>query len=73
MNTIQPGDHVLARAANGDLLERRAITEPVAGDDFRVVWVCTEDEWLDAEAESREPDGIPWPAGDVRATEHVHA
>jgi len=73
MNTIQPGDHVLARAANDELLERRAITEPIDGDDFRVVWVCTEDEWLEAEAESREPDGIPWPAEDVKVVERVPA
>ncbi len=73
MTPIQPGSHVLARSANGEQLEKRAITEPMDGDDFRVVWVCTEDEWLAAEAEGRDPVGIPWPAEDVKVAEHVPA
>jgi hypothetical protein len=73
MNPIEPGSHVLARSASGELLERRAITGPVAGEDFRVVWVCRDEEWEEARADGREPDGIPWPAGDVKAAEHVRA
>jgi hypothetical protein len=73
MTPIQPGSHVLARSANGEQLERRAITEPMNGDDFRVVWVCPEEEWLAAETEGRPPEGIPWPADDVRAVEYAQA
>lgn len=71
--SIQPGSTVSVRAANGTILERRAITGPVPGDDFRVVWVCPLDEWEGAQAEGREPDGIPWPAEDVKVAEHVPA
>lgn len=73
MTTIQPGSQVLATSASGEPLERRAITEVVDGDDFRVVWVCREEEWMAAQAEGREPDGIPWPATDVVLAEDAQA
>jgi hypothetical protein len=65
MTRIDPGTHVLATSATGEELRRRAMSEPMDGDDFRVVWVCREEEWLAAQAEGREPEGIPWPAEDV--------
>jgi hypothetical protein len=57
---------VQARAFDGEHLERVAMTTVVDGDDFPVVWVCREEEWAAARAEVRDPEGIPWPAEDVR-------
>jgi|tagenome__1003787_1003787.scaffolds.fasta_scaffold20947431_2 hypothetical protein len=72
MTKIEPGTRVLATSATGEQLERRAITEPMNGEDFRVVWVCREDEWLGAQSDGREPEGIPWPAEAVRAADDAH-
>jgi hypothetical protein len=69
MNTVltglKRGDLVLARGADGEHRELRALTGEVAGGDFPVVWVCGKREWETAEAEGREPQGIPFPAEDV--------
>lgn len=62
---IRPGDRVAARNAFGHDNERRAVTGVVAGEDFPVVWVCAEDEWLAAQEAAREPEGVPWPVEDV--------
>lgn len=35
------------------------------GRDFAVVWICRPEEWEAAQAEGREPEGVPWPAEDV--------
>jgi hypothetical protein len=72
MERILPGSKVLARSAYGDLLPRRALTGVVMGRDFQVVLVCSEEEWDAAQAEGREPEGIPWPAEDVKLDEHAH-
>jgi hypothetical protein len=69
MAVIKPGSRVLARSAFDELLERRAVTGVQPGHDFPVVWVCPEEEWQAAHAEGREPDGLPWPAEDVRLVE----
>jgi hypothetical protein len=71
MSTIDPGSRVLATSASGEQLERRAITGPVDGDDFRVVWVCREEEWVAALNEGRDPEGIPWPVEDVQVAAEV--
>jgi len=63
--TIRPGNRVLARSAFDELLPRRAVTGPVRGIDFQVVWVCSEDEWEAAQEEGREPRAVPWPVEDV--------
>ena len=68
MTQIEQGQTVMVRTADDRLLERRALSEVVMGDDFEIVWVCREEEWDAAQAEGREPDGVPWPAGDVEAT-----
>ena len=70
---IHQGDKVLARSAIGEELPRIAISGVVAGHDFEVVWVCKEEEWQAAIRENRQPDALPWPAGDVRLAEPVAA
>lgn len=69
---VQRGDLIAAKAADGEARELRAITGVVAGGDFAVVWACSEREWDAAEAEGREPDGIPWPAEDIQLVEAGH-
>lgn len=63
---IKQGDRVLAASADGVERQLRALGGVVAGGDFAVVWVCTEQEWTAAEDEGRDPQGIPWPAEDVK-------
>lgn len=65
-STLLPGDRVLARNAFGQENERRAITGVMDGQDFLVVWICDDAEWTRAHNEGRDPEGIPFPAEDVR-------
>jgi hypothetical protein len=73
MAAIEPGSRVLARSAFDELLERRAVTGVQPGHDFPVVWVCSEEEWQGAQSEGRHPEGLPWPAEDVRLAEKPEA
>ena len=73
MTAIRPGMKVIARAIDGEALERRALSEVVDGEDFPVVWVAREDEWEASRKEDREPEGFPWPADDVTVAERAHA
>jgi hypothetical protein len=57
---------VTAVDAEGEELPRRALGGPEMGQNFRVVWVCREEEWHAAMRDGRLPDGVPWPAEDVR-------
>jgi len=66
---IKRGDTVAVRTAEDDERHLRALGGIVAGGDFAVVWVCSEAEWSAAQAEGRDPEGIPWPAEAVRAAE----
>lgn len=66
MAEVEHGAKVLASAADGTTRELRALGGVTAGGDFAVVWACSEREWETAEAEGREPVGIPWPADDVQ-------
>ena len=66
MRDVRPGNQVIARSADGRHVPLRAVTGVVEGDDFLVVWVCREEEWLAARAQRRRPNAIPWPADDVR-------
>jgi hypothetical protein len=63
---IRKGSRVLARSALDTMLQRRAVSGVEAGIDFPVVRICTEDEWVAAEREGRDPAGIPWPADEVQ-------
>src|SRR5947207_2891545 len=73
MATIEPGSKVLAHSAFDELLERRAVTGVEAGHDFPVVWVCPEDEWQRAQAEGRDPEGLPGPAESLRTAPRIDA
>lgn len=73
MGKFTAGDHVDALDAEGERLPRRALGGMVDGADFPVVWVCREEEWRAAQSEGREPEGVPWPAEDVRLRESATA
>lgn len=62
---LKRGDQVVAMSASDRLVERRAVSAVVDGNDFPVIWLCTEAEWRAAHSEKREPAAIPWPAEDV--------
>ena len=67
MAEIKRGDLVTAVDAEGEELPRRAMGGEVTGDHgWPLIWVCREEEWHAALREGREPDGVPWPAEDVR-------
>jgi len=57
---------VEALDVSGNRLRRRALGGVVPGYDFPVVWITSEEEWEAAQAEGRDPEGVPWPAEDVR-------
>lgn len=63
---LERGSLVDVQDAFGQWLRRRALGPAVPGHDFQVVWVVREEEWDAARTEAREPDGVPWPAEDVR-------
>ena len=69
MDEVRHGDRVRAAGADGASRTLRALGGVVAGGDFAVVWACSEHEWTAAEAEGRDPEGIPWPAEDVEAVD----
>jgi hypothetical protein len=69
---VMPGDRVLALNARGERGERIAITGVVQGRDFPVVWICQPEEWDAAQAEKRQPEGVPWPAEDISPLEDAH-
>ena len=73
MTSIERGTRVIVRDAFGQELERRALSGVEPGDTFAIVWACREDEWMEAEADGREPDATPWPAEDVRVAESTVA
>lgn len=67
---IERGDRVVVRDAMGHDLERRALSG-VEMSDFEVVWVCLPEEWDAALVEGRNPEGVPFPADDVRLADEV--
>jgi hypothetical protein len=62
---ITRGSRVVAVNARGEHGERVALSGIVQGRDFPVVWICRPEEWDAAQAEGRNPEGVPWPAEDV--------
>jgi hypothetical protein len=75
MEAFNRGDVIIVRDARGRELRKRALGPVVQGGSFEVLWACREEEWLSAQAEGREAEGMPWPAEDVRiaSTEGVPA
>lgn len=63
---VKRGDAVTVRTAFGDRLDRVALSTVEMGRDFPVVWVCTRAEWETRDAAGHGPEGLPWPADDVR-------
>lgn len=55
LETLKPGELVIIRDALGKEHEREAVTGPVWGFNFAVVWVTGVDR-----------DQVPWPLEDVR-------
>jgi hypothetical protein len=70
---IEYGSRVIARSADDQDLDKRALTGVVMGEDFPVIWVCREEEWSAAAREGREPVGVPWPADAVTPSEEAAA
>jgi hypothetical protein len=66
VQSIAAGVRVIVQTAAGSELEKIALGGVTMGHDFPVVWACRADEWESARAEGREPNGVPWPAEDVR-------
>ena len=68
METIQPGVQIEVTDALGRTLLKRALSEIEDDGQFAVVWACSEDEWVAASSEGREPrpDPFPWPVEDVK-------
>jgi hypothetical protein len=64
--SIVPGVVVLVTDSRGRDHRKVALSRVVAGRDIPVIWACREDEWEAARREQREPEGVPWPAKDVR-------
>jgi len=65
MSAIERGAQVIVRTVDNRIEMRRATSGVIEGDDFLVVWVCTEEEWTSAAAMRRDPSAFPWPARDV--------
>jgi hypothetical protein len=65
MDELQVGDIVIVVDAHGTQRRKRALSRVMQGGSFMVVWACREEEWQAAQAEGRDPVGIPWPAEDV--------
>lgn len=72
MSSILPGARVLVTDSRGRVHRKIALTTVMDGRDIPVVWACREEEWSDAQREEREPEGVPWPATDVRPEPGSH-
>lgn len=68
---INRGDRIEATTATGETIVVRALGSPEPGDLFEIVWVATESEWLRAERDNDEIDGLPWPTESVRELQEV--
>ncbi len=68
---LDRGAHIIVRTADGQMLHWRALSQVVDGEDFPVVWVCSELEYVEARRAGREPDAMPWPADAVQLAESV--
>lgn len=62
---LAAGQPISVLTSHGHRVERVAVRGVEPGYDFPVVWACSADEWVLAQAEAREPDAFPFPAEDV--------
>jgi hypothetical protein len=60
---IQVGTLLECETADGGYAVMRALGPPEQGRDFRVVWVCTPEEY---DRPGANLDGIPWPYSSLR-------
>ena len=67
MREIVAGQAVTVFTADKRAVRMVALTSVVKGDDFPVVWVCSEAEYASATKSGLTPAGIPWPSEHVRA------
>lgn len=58
---IQAGTLLECETAGGRHVAMRALGPPEQGHDFRVVQVCTQEEYDRAQRAGEEPSVIPWP------------
>jgi hypothetical protein len=65
---IQAGTMLECETADGSPAVMRALGPPEQGRDFRVVWVCTPEEYSPSGVQ---PEGVPWPYSAVRVLEHA--
>jgi hypothetical protein len=66
MRAIHPGDEVNVVTAMGIVLPKVAVTGPVDGDDFRVVWVCNPSIWKENNSHVSREMAMAWPVEHVR-------
>jgi len=68
LETLRPGDRVIIRDAHGNEHPRVALTGPVWGYDFAIVWVARPEVYavLGTAALDSPDDCSPWPLEDVR-------
>jgi hypothetical protein len=71
MDEFKAGDLVIVVDVEGQKRRKRALSPVLQGGSFPVVVACREEEWQAAQAEGRDPVGIPWPAEDVSLLEHA--
>ncbi len=66
LDAIKLGTPVLVTDSQGREHRKIALTPVTSGRDILGVWACREDEWTAAHLEQRPPEGVPWPAEDVK-------
>ena len=65
MSDIAIGSLLRVRTADGKIVEKRAVSEVIAGQDFPVVWVCWPEVWDPTNVEACKATAVPWPASAV--------
>jgi len=64
--TIEAGTLLEVTTASGGTARMRATGSPTRGRDFPVVWVCTEQEYEQAQVSGQPVAGMPWPLDAVK-------
>lgn len=61
MDAIKRGDRIALRNAYGDVIPGRALSGVMMGARDTIVWVCSEGDWPEMEANPDHQAGVPWP------------